>query len=65
MSLSYLFFLIFFFHEILLKLAKKTKQVYVLPKLGNCISTTNFDLWMSKGAHDIFAFDINFLESDW
>ncbi len=33
------------------------KQVYVLPKLGDCVSTTSFDLWMSKGAHDIFALD--------
>jgi hypothetical protein len=33
-----------------------------LPKLGNYISIAiNFDLWMSKGAHDIFAFVINFL----
>jgi hypothetical protein len=44
---------------------KNTKQVYVLPKLGDCISTTNFDLWMSKGAHDIFVFVINFLGFDW
>jgi hypothetical protein len=40
---------------------EKTKQVYVLPKSGNCIfATTSFNLWMSKGAHDIFAFVINF-----
>jgi hypothetical protein len=41
------------------------KQVYVLPKLTNYISTTTrFDLWMSKGAHDIFALVINFLGFD-
>jgi hypothetical protein len=33
------------------------KQDYVLPKLTNFIyATTSFDLWMSKGAHDIFIF---------
>jgi hypothetical protein len=36
------------------------KQVYILPKLGDYIFATIFDLWMSKGAHDIFAFVINF-----
>jgi hypothetical protein len=45
---------------------EKTKQVDVWPKLKNCIfATTRFDLWMSKGAHDIFAFVINFLGSNW
>jgi hypothetical protein len=27
-------------------------------------ATSNFDLWMLKGAHDIFAF-INFIRVDW
>jgi hypothetical protein len=41
------------------------KQVYVLPKLGDCISaTTSFELWMFNGAHDIFALVINFLRSN-
>jgi hypothetical protein len=44
---------------------KKIKQIYVLPKLGDYISTTNFDLWMSKGVHNIFALVINFLGFDW
>jgi hypothetical protein len=52
-------------HEILLKLVKETKQVYVLPKLEDYIFTRSFDLWMSKGAHDIFTLVINFLGSDW
>jgi hypothetical protein len=44
---------------------EKTKQVYVLPKLANHIFTTiSFDLWMSKGANDIFYFVINFIRSD-
>jgi hypothetical protein len=35
---------------------EKMKQVYVLPKLTDYISTTtSFVLWMSKGAHDIFV----------
>jgi hypothetical protein len=45
---------------------EKTKQVYVLPKLIDCIYVTiSFDLWMSKGAHDIFILVINFLGSHW
>jgi hypothetical protein len=40
------------------------KQVYVLPKLGDYISTRSFDLWMSKGTHNIFALVINFLGFD-
>jgi hypothetical protein len=55
-----------FFQEILPNLVEKTKQVYVLPKLTNYISaTTSFDMWMSKGAHDIFALVINLLGYDW
>ncbi len=45
---------------------EKTKQVYILPKLIDCISSTSsFDLWMSKGVHDIFIFLINFFGFDW
>jgi hypothetical protein len=45
---------------------EKTKEVYVLPKLTNCIfAIASFDMWMSKGVHDIFAFVINLLGSDW
>jgi hypothetical protein len=41
------------------------KQVNVLPKLIDCIfATTSFDLWMSKGDHDIFALVIKFLGFD-
>ncbi len=29
------------------------------------ITIASFDLWMSKGAHDIFSLVINFLEVDW
>jgi hypothetical protein len=45
-----------FSQEILLNLVEKTKQVYVLPKLIDCIfAIISFDLWMSKGMHDIFV----------
>jgi len=45
---------------------EKTKEVYILPKLTNCFfSIASFDMWMSKGVHDIFAFVINLLGSDW
>jgi len=31
--------------------------------LGDCLLQQVFNLWISKGAHDIFAFFINFLGS--
>jgi hypothetical protein len=47
-------------------LVEKTKQDYVLPKLINCMSTTiSFDLWMSRGAHDIFVLVIDLMGFDW
>jgi hypothetical protein len=37
-----------------------------MPKSIDCISTTtNFHLWMSKDAHDIFAHIISFLGFNW
>ncbi len=45
---------------------EKIKETYVLPLLyDNCCATTSFDLWMSKGAHDVFALVISFLGFDW
>ncbi len=39
---------------------------YVHPALANCISPTcTFDLWMSKGVHDVFVVVVNFLSSKW
>jgi hypothetical protein len=39
---------------------------YVQPTLADYISTTCiFDLWMSKGARDVFAIAMNFISSDW
>jgi len=55
-----------FSHELLPKLVKETKQVYVLPTLAKRHSATSFDLWMSKVKHDVFALMINiFLIVDW
>jgi hypothetical protein len=50
----------------LLKLVEKIKHLYVLLTLvGHNFVTTSFDFWISKGAHDIFTFVINFLGIDW
>jgi hypothetical protein len=54
-----------FLWEILPNLVQKTKDVYVLQEFFSCMSiTTCFDLWMSKGAYDIFALVINFLNEN-
>jgi len=40
---------------------KHTLEKFVLPYVNDVISvTTTFDLWMNKGALDIFALVINF-----
>ncbi len=55
-----------FSQEILVDLVEKMKQEYMLPKLKQCYSViTSFDLWMSKGAHDVFTLVINFLNEKW
>ncbi len=55
-----------FSQEVLFDLMEKTKEEYVLPKLKKCYSTiASFDLWMSKGAHDVFALVISFLNEEW
>jgi hypothetical protein len=47
-------------------LVEKTKELYVLPQLAKCLLTiANFDLWMSKGTHGIFALVVNFLDANW
>jgi hypothetical protein len=39
-----------------------TSTEFVQPTLVEClIATCTFDLWMSKGAHDVFAMVVNFL----
>jgi hypothetical protein len=55
-----------FSNIILSKLVEKNKETYVLPLLNDCsCATTSFDLWMSKGAHDVFILVIKFLGSNW
>ncbi len=55
-----------FSNIVLLELVENTKEIYVLPLLDDCICvTTNFDLWMSKGTHDVFVLVINFWGSNW
>jgi hypothetical protein len=55
-----LFFRKQFSKNILPKLLAKIKQLYVLLALANCYyNVISFDLWMSKGAYDIFAFITN------
>jgi hypothetical protein len=54
-----------FSQEVLVDLVEKMKQEYVLIKLKQCyFATTSFDLWMSKGAHDVFALVISFLNEE-
>jgi len=44
---------------------EKTNQLYVLPILTECYTiTATFDLWMNKGANDIFALVLNFFGFD-
>jgi hypothetical protein len=56
-----------FSQEVSIDLVEKMKQkYYVLFKLKQCYSvTTNFDFWMSKGEHDVFALVISFLNEEW
>jgi hypothetical protein len=55
-----------FSQEVLVGLVQKTKQEYVLLKLKQCYSTiASFDLWMLKGAHNVFALVIRFLSEEW
>ncbi len=55
-----------FSQEALINLVQKTKQEYMLPKLKQCyFAKFSFDLWMSKGAHDVFALVISFLNEGW
>jgi hypothetical protein len=45
---------------------EKTRQLYVSLASTEChYVIASFDLWMSKGGHDIFALVINFLRVDW
>jgi hypothetical protein len=55
-----------FSHEVLSNLVEKTKQTNLLPNLVNCNFTiASFDLWMSKGMHDVFALVVKLLGKDY
>jgi hypothetical protein len=55
-----------FSNIVLLELVEKIKEKYVLLLLNDCNCViANFDLWMSKGAHDVFVLAINFWGFDW
>ncbi len=50
-----------FSQDILLRLMEKTNELCVLLALEKCYyATKNFDLWMSKGANDVFKLMIKF-----
>jgi preprotein translocase subunit SecB len=52
--------------DVLSGLVEKTMLTYVHLALADYISTTcTFDLWISKGVHDVFIIVINFLSSKW
>ncbi len=54
-----------FVENVLLRLVEKTMVIYVQLALANCLSTTcTFDLWMSKGTHDIFVVVVNLTSND-
>jgi len=54
-----------FAKEILLGLVGK-KSLCIFSYFGKCHFTiASFDLWMSKGACDVFALVINFWGNDW
>jgi hypothetical protein len=45
---------------------EEKKQSCVLPALAYCyFITSSFDLWMSKGAYDIFSLVTSFLGAEW
>jgi hypothetical protein len=55
-----------FKEKVLPNLVEKTKFLYVLFALSDCLfATTTFDLWMLMGAHDIFALIVNFNNENW
>lgn len=55
-----------FVETILFNLVEKTMSLYVQPTLASCLfAPYTFNLWMSKGVHDIFVVIVNFISSDW
>ncbi len=59
---SCFFFLESSFHKkMIFELVEKTKQLYVFSIVIEYNPTSISNIWMSKGAHDIFALLIHFL----
>jgi hypothetical protein len=55
-----------FVDDVLFSLVEKTMFTYVHLALTYYISTTyTFDLWLSKGVHDVFTIVVNFLSNKW
>jgi hypothetical protein len=53
-----------FVDNVLFGLMEKTMFTYVHLALEDCIlAICTFDLWMSKGAHDVFVVVVNFLSN--
>jgi hypothetical protein len=55
-----------FVDDVISKLVEKIMFTYVHPTFVDCISATcTFDLWMSKGTHDVFVVVVNFMSNKW
>ncbi len=45
---------------------EKTNELYIVSTLVEChFAIVSFNLWMFKGAYDVFTLVINFLSNDW
>jgi hypothetical protein len=55
-----------FVDDVFFGLVEKTMSTCVHLALAYCISSTcTFDLWMSKGVHDVFVVVVIFLSNKW
>jgi hypothetical protein len=53
-------------NDILPRVAKRTKERYILSTFKSCHSCTlSFDLWMSKTGMDTFVMIVHFLNEKW
>jgi hypothetical protein len=53
-------------HDILLRIAERTKERFVSPTLDSCNTyIVSFDLWMSRGGVDTFVLIVHFLNDKW
>ncbi len=53
-------------HDILPRIAKRTKERFVSPTLHSCNTCiVFFNLWMSRGGVDIFVLIVHFLNDKW